>query len=172
MPRKVGSGKGDRHRIQFAYNADREMPIGVVLRYLIDNPQFTSRDGKHMGLDAMAAFWKPFAYQEFTDASEDDLKRIAREAIEALSAQIALISSTFDVEPPPLNAEAQQEQLKGLIQQSVTEAMLTLVESGAIALSPSGQQGKSSRPSEPLEGVDFDEDAIFGNLLENQSTLA
>jgi hypothetical protein len=35
-----------------------------------------------------------------------------------------------------------------------------------------GQHGKSSRPSEPLEGVDFDEDAIFGNLLENQSTLA
>ena len=99
MPRKAGTGtKSDRQRIQFAYNADREMAIGVVFRYLIDNPLMSSREGKHKGLDAMSAFWKPFAYQECTEANEEELQVLAREAMEALAHQIALISSTFGVE--------------------------------------------------------------------------
>jgi hypothetical protein len=76
------------------------MAIGVVFRYLIDNPLMSSREGKHKGLDAMSAFWKPFAYQACTDATEEDLQVLAREAMEALAHQMALISSTFGVEPP------------------------------------------------------------------------
>lgn len=171
MPRKAGTGtKSDRQRIQFAYNADREMPIGVVFRYLIDNPRLSSREGKHKGLDALSAFWKPFAYQDCTDMSEDELKVLAREAMEALSHQMALISSTFEVEMPETELGPPQEQLQALIQQAVTVAMLNLVESGAIAMPQASRQG-TALPSAP-EGVDFDEDALLGGLLDEQDKVA
>lgn len=171
MPRKAGTGtKSDRQRIQFAYNADRDMPIGVVLRYLIDNPRFSSREGKHKGLDAIAAFWKPFAYQAFTDASEETLQALAREAIEALTHHMALIRNTFGVEIPQPEAGPQHAELKEMIQQAVTAAMLNLVESGAIAMPPASPQRAST--ASPLDGVEFDEDSLFGDLLENQAQVA
>ena len=171
MPRKVGTGtKGDRQRIQFAYNADRERPIGVVFRYLIDNPHGSSREGKHKGLDAMSAFWKPFAYQDCTDISEEALKVLAREAMEALSHQMALISRTFGVEMPEMELGRPQEQLQELIQQAVTAAMVNLLESGAIA-TPQTSRPEASMPLPP-EGVDFDEDALFGGLLDEQDKVA
>lgn len=163
MPRKAGTGtKSERQRIQFAYNADREMAIGVVFRYLIDNPLMSSREGKHKGLDAISAFWKPFAYQACTDASEEDLHALAREAMEALAHQMALISSTFGVEPPKPENTPQQQQLQEMIQQAVTAAMLNLVESGAIAMPQSYPSGGSATPA-PLEGVGVD-DAMFAGL--------
>jgi hypothetical protein len=162
MPRKAGTGtKSDRQRIQFAYNADREMAIGVVFRYLIDNPLMSSREGKHKGLDAMSAFWKPFAYQECTDSTEEDLQVLAREAMEALAHQMALISSTFGVEPPKTENTPQQEQLQEMIQQAVTAAMLNLVESGAIVMPQSSPIRYLQRCS--AEGVNVD-DAMFAGL--------
>ena len=163
MPRKAGTGtKSDRQRIQFAYNADREMAIGVVFRYLIDNPLMSSREGKHKGLDAMSAFWKPFAYQACTDATEEDLHALAREAMEVLAHQMALISSTFGVEPPKPENTPQQEQLQEMIQQAVTAAMLNLVESGAIAM-PQSQPSSGSATPASIEGVGVD-DAMFAGL--------
>ncbi|WP_035984356.1 hypothetical protein [Leptolyngbya sp. KIOST-1] len=163
MPRKAGTGtKSDRQRIQFAYNADREMAIGVVFRYLIDNPLMSSREGKHKGLDAMSAFWKPFAYQACTDATEEDLHALARESMEALAHQMALISDTFGVEPPKTENTPQQEQLQEMIQQAVTAAMLNLVESGAITMPQSHPSGGSATPAS-LEGVGVD-DAMFAGL--------
>ncbi|MEL6385291.1 MAG: hypothetical protein AAFQ89_23065 [Cyanobacteria bacterium J06626_18] len=171
MPRKVGTGtNGDRQRIQFAYNADRERPIGVVFRYLIDNPHVSSREGKHKGLDAMAAFWKPFAYQDCTDIAEADLQNLAREAIEVLMHQVALISQTFGVAMPEAERGPSQEQLQDMIQQAVTAAMVNLLESGAIA-TPQTSRPEASVPLPP-EGVDFDEEALFGGLLDEQDKVA
>jgi hypothetical protein len=169
MPRKAGTGtKSDRQRIQFAYNADREMAIGVVFRYLIDNPLMSSREGKHKGLDAMSAFWKPFAYKECTEATEEELQVLAREAMEALAHQIALISSTFGVEPPKTETTPQQEQLQEMIQQAVTAAMLNLVESGAIVMPQTQSSGAST--TAPTEGVDVNDGMFVGLLNETTPT--
>ena len=67
--------------------------------------------------------------------------------------------------PGPQHAE-----LKEMIQQAVTAAMLNLVESGAIAMPPASPQRAST--ASPLDGVEFDEDSLFGDLLENQAQVA
>ncbi|NJL47099.1 MAG: hypothetical protein HC929_05805 [Leptolyngbyaceae cyanobacterium SM2_5_2] len=114
----------------------------------------------------MSVFWKPFAYQACTDATEEDLQVLAREAMEALAHQITLISSTFGVEPPKTETTPQQEQLQEMIQQAVTAAMLNLVESGAIVM-PQGHQSAASTATQP-EGVLVD-DALFAGLLTDKT---
>ena len=166
MPRKAGTGtKSDRQRIQFAYNADREMPIGVVFRYLIDNPLMSSREGKHKGLDAISAFWKPFAYQDCTEASEVELQTLAREAIEALSHQIELISSTFGVKGQVAEALPPEDQLQAMIQRAVAAAMvnLSLTGTGKAIASP---ETESVPPEDDVTGISFDEDSTLGTLLD------
>jgi hypothetical protein len=173
----------DRQRIQFAYNADCEMPIGKVFQYLLKNDLMPSREGKHKGLDAMSAFWKPFAYQENGQVSEG-VGAIARESIEALTRQIDLIRETFGVEKP--ESPSNTTDLKQEIQTVVTEVVQNLIANGAIpasmtgavvtqstqnALSPSGRS--STNASTPThEGVDFDEDALLGGLFDSAEIAA
>jgi hypothetical protein len=170
----------DRQRIQFAYNADCEMPIGKVFQYLLKNDHMPSREGKHKGLDAMSAFWKPFAYQE----NGDEVGAIARESIEALTRQIDLIRETFGVEKP--ESLSNTTDLKQEIQTVVTEVVQNLMANGAIpaamtgtvvtqstqnALAPSGRS--STTTSDPIhEGVDFDEDALLGGLFDGAEIAA
>jgi hypothetical protein len=80
--RRVADRQNERQRIQFAFNADLDSAIGVLFSYLIKNPKAPSRAGKHKGVDAMLAFWKPFAYQEQGDLSAEEMKAIARESVE------------------------------------------------------------------------------------------
>lgn len=173
----------DRQRIQFAYNADCEMPIGKVFQYLLKNDHMPSREGKHKGLDAMSAFWKPFAYQENGQVSEEERGAIARESIEALTRQIDLIRETFSVEKP--ESSSNTTDLKQEIQAVVTEVVQNLMANGAIpasmtgavvtqstqtALPPSGRS--SINASSTHEGVDFDEDALLGGLFDNSEIAA
>jgi hypothetical protein len=173
----------DRQRIQFAYNADCEMPIGKVFQYLLKNDLMPSREGKHKGLDAMSAFWKPFAYQD-SQASDEERGAIARESIEALTRQIDIIRETFGVEKP--ESPSNTTDLKQEIQMVVTEVVQNLLANGAIpasmtgtvvtqstqnALAPSGRS--STNASTPIhEGVDFDEDALLGGLFDNSEIAA
>jgi hypothetical protein len=170
----------DRQRIQFAYNADCEMPIGKVFQYLLKNDLMPSREGKHKGLDAMSAFWKPFAYQE----NEEERGAIARESIEALTRQIDLIRETFGVEKP--ESPSHTTDLKQEIQTVVTEVVQNLIENGAISASMTGavvtQSTQTALPpsgrSSPIastpthEGVDFDEDALLGGLFDSAEIAA
>jgi hypothetical protein len=173
----------DRQRIQFAYNADCEMPIGKVFQYLLKNDLMPSREGKHKGLDAMSAFWKPFAYQD-GQVSEEERGAIARESIEALTRQIDLIRETFGVEKP--ESPSNTADLKQEIQTVVTEVVQNLMANGAIPASMTGTvvtqstqtalppEGRSSTiASTPThEGVDFDEDALLGGLFDNSEIAA
>ena len=99
----------DRQRIQFAFNADRDTPIGRVFKYLLKSDKLPSRKGKLKGIDAMSAFWRPFAYQEDEQLSEDEKKAIARESVEALTHQIDLIRDTFDLERSQTSREFKEE---------------------------------------------------------------
>jgi hypothetical protein len=176
MPRKAQPPKEERQRIQFAYNADVDSPTGVLFQYLIKNERARSREGKHKGIDAISAFWKPFAYQEQGQLSPEELKAIAREAVEQLSKQVLLISETFGLEAAtkPKAVEMKQE-----IRAAVTEAMQQMLASGAFAAAatttppePSKARKQSRGNSEELEGVDFDEDALLGDLLDDATIAA
>jgi hypothetical protein len=174
MPRKRSpDSTDDRQRIQFAYNADCEMPIGKVFQYLLKNDHMPSREGKHKGLDAISAFWKPFAYQD-GQVSDDEVGAIARESIEALTRQIDLIRETFGVKQP--ESLSNTSDLKQEIQMAVTEVVQNLMANGAIPASMTGAvvaqstQAISSTPSH--EGVDFDEDALLGGLFDSAEIAA
>ena len=160
-----------RQRIQFAYNADLDSAVGETFQYLLKNPHFPSRTGKHKGSDAMMAFWKPFAYQEQRDLSETELKAIAQESIIALTQQIELICETFELEQS--QATAVTPDLKQEIRQAVSEAMQQLLATGAtIPTAQITQNAASSSDGHDAEGVDFDEDALFGDLLDDAAIAA
>ena len=178
MPRKRQANT-ERQRILFSYNADLDKPIGVVFEYLIQNEQIPARLGKHKGLEAMSAFWQPFAYQAMQDLSEDELQGMARESVAALSRQIELICQTFGIESPQ-SAQVSPE-LKQAIQQTMGEVLQQFIVTGVLASQGGDQQVSAEDPevSEAIpqnEGVDFDEAAALGELalgeIIEQSELA
>ncbi|MFG6100931.1 hypothetical protein U2F10_01680 [Leptothoe sp. EHU-05/26/07-4] len=175
MPRKRQANT-ERQRILFSYNADLDKPIGVVFEYLIQNEQIPARLGKHKGLEAMSAFWQPFAYQAMQDLSEDELQGMARESVAALSRQIDLICQTFGIESPQ-SAQVSPE-LKQAIQQTMGEVLQQFIVTGVLASQGGDQQVSAEEPSEVSEaipqneGVDFDESTALGELLDESDTVA
>ena len=184
MPRKRSpDSTSDRQRIQFAYNADCDTRIGEVFQYLLKSDKLPSRKGKHKGLDAMTAFWQPFACQENDGLSDEEKQAIALESIEALSQQIDLIRQTYGIEPPAAaNATIDPTQLKQEMRQVAAEVVQELVTGGAIAVSAA--QSATNQASQAIdaavterspnqtEGVDFDEDALLGGLFEGAEIAA
>jgi hypothetical protein len=174
MPRRrVADRQNERQRIQFAFNADLDSAIGVMFNYLIKNPKAPSRAGKHKGVDAMLAFWKPFAYQEQGDLSTEEMKAIARESVELLTRQAELIAETFEVESPKVSSSATPD-LRQEVRSAVSEAIQQLVSSGMMGTSakplPVAKQSLDSFGDG--EGVDFDEDALLGGLLDDAAIAA
>ena len=178
MPRKRSPDSiSDRQRIQFAFNADCDTHIGEVFRYLLKNEHMPSREGKLKGLDAISAFWRPFAYQENGQLGEEEKKAIARESIETLTRQIDLIRETFGVEKP--QASDTSTSLKQEVQTALSEALQTLIGNGDFSASKTG-----AATSQPIvattntaatsadEGVDFDEDALLGGLFDGSEIAA
>ena len=173
MPRKRSpDSTSDRQRIQFAFNADCGTHIGEVFRYLLKNEHMPSREGKLKGLDAISAFWRPFAYQEDGQLSEDEKSAIARESIEALARQIELIRDTFGLEKPQVSEDAD---LKQTVQSAVTEALQELMANGTLSASSTmttstttvgTPQATTSQTAPANEGVDFDEEALLGGLFD------
>jgi hypothetical protein len=171
MPRRrVADRQNERQRIQFAFNADLDSAIGVMFNYLIKNLKAPSRAGKHKGVDAMLAFWKPFAYQEEENLSAEEMNAIARESVELLTRQAELIAETFGVESPKSGAS----DLRQEVRLAVGEAIQQLVSSGIMGASaqplPVAKQNIDSFGD--IEGVDFDEDALLGGLLDDAAIAA
>jgi hypothetical protein len=120
-------------------------------------------------------------YQEWGRLSETELKAIARDSIEALARQMELISQAFGVERSGAIAASAQlkAQLKAEVRQAVQEALQELSNSGTIALSAQTTASNTDHlsaiaqpdPNE-MEGVDFDEDALLGDLFENVEIAA
>jgi hypothetical protein len=88
-------------RIQFAYYAYLQGPMGDVFKYLLRNRAHPTHKGKKMGLAAMAAFWKPFSAQAVLNLSEQEVRAIALNSITELQKQIELIRSTFNIPVAP-----------------------------------------------------------------------
>ena len=94
----------NRKRILFSFNVDLESPLGVVFQYLMHNPKMPSQMGKQKGVEAIAAFWRPFAFQMQGQVNDDELKVLARESLMTLQRQMELIAETFEVELPQSEA--------------------------------------------------------------------
>jgi hypothetical protein len=163
----------NRKRILFSFNVDLMTPIGVVFQYLMHNPQLPSRMGKQRGVEAMAAFWRPFAYQMQGETSEEELKVMARESMEALSRQIELIAKTFDVVPPHASRETINPALTDTIEKTVDRVMQKYLGEGSLGIVP--QQGlepetmavDATQLNPENITVNFSENEVFGEQFGN-----
>lgn len=160
-----------RQRVQFAFNADADSVVGAVFQYLIKNHRFSSREGKQKGIDAMLAFYKPFAYQGYGDISEGELVAMARDAVETLSRHIDLLCTTFELERPGAIAP----DLRTAIHQAITEALATesIQGLGAIAPKPSypglSESALADRQGS-LDGMDYS--TLLGDLQSHADAAA
>jgi hypothetical protein len=104
-------------RIQFAYYAYLQGPMGDVFKYLLRNRAHPTHKGKKMGLAAMAAFWKPFSAQAVLDLSDQEVRAIALNSITELQKQIELIRNTFNIPAAP--QELTKQDIEKMIEDSL-----------------------------------------------------
>ena len=75
-------------RVKFVYNAQFPAPTAVLVKYLVHNPHFTSRQGRQQGMNAMMAFYRPMAEEFHGEVSVSELQEMARHCVERLMKQI------------------------------------------------------------------------------------
>ncbi|NJL50069.1 MAG: hypothetical protein HC929_25100 [Leptolyngbyaceae cyanobacterium SM2_5_2] len=121
----------NRKRILFSFNVDLESALGVVFQYLMHNPKMPSQMGKQKGVEAIAAFWRPFAFQMQGQVNDDELKVLARESLMTMQRQMELIAETFEVELP--QAEAVTPELEVALERTVERVLQRYVGTGALS---------------------------------------
>jgi hypothetical protein len=162
-----------RQRVQFAFNADADSVVGTVFQYLIKNHRFSSREGKRKGVDAIVAFYKPFAYQG-SAVSEGELQAIARDAVELLSRQIELICSSFDLERSGTQSQPfSWNDLKAELRQTLSE----LLAAEMLRVHQESVESAIAIPDSLFaptadEEFNFDEDNLLGDLCSNAEAAA
>jgi hypothetical protein len=166
------TSKTIRQRIQFAFNTDADSVSGAVFQYLIKNHRFGSREGKRKGIDAMVAFYKPFAFQDKEGIGEEELRAIAQDAVEALSRQIELLCSTFGLERPDAIAPDLRSEIKQAIAAVLSEKAIQLGYE-APKMPPTVIAASLSNMGYPIrEEMILDEDALLGDLCSNAEAAA
>jgi hypothetical protein len=165
--------KSVRQRIQFAFNADADSVVGGVFQYLIKNHRFNSQEGKRKGIDAMVAFYKPFAHQNRSEVGEGELQAMAQDAVETLSRQIELLCGTFGVERPAAIAHDLKAEIKQAIAEVLTAETIRMYQEDP-ELQPMGTVSESLLTTEldAEEGGDFDDDALLGDLFSSAEAAA
>jgi hypothetical protein len=150
-----------RQRSTFLYSTEAGTALALLFAYLNGvSKTFTQREGKGRGIDAMSAFWMPYALrQKKVDSLE--LKQSARNSVEVLSRQIRAICQDFEVESP-FEGSYSGKQLEGLVQ--------ALIDRGA-SLPPPAIVSNADRPStftpasDDLREVIFvDDEDLLGDL--------
>lgn len=175
----VANRKANRQRIQFAFNADVDSVVGAVFQHLIKNHLFSSREGKRKGVDAMVAFYKPFAFQGREDVTDDELRSMAQDAIELLSRQIELLCGAFGVERPSAIALDLKTEIKEAIAETLTTESIRVHQdpshhpftSSVFDISSIADLSISDGRSSDGE-FDFDEDLMLGDLCSNAEAAA
>ena len=154
----------NRKRILFSFNVDLESALGIVFQYLMHNPKMPSQMGKQKGVEAIAAFWRPFAFQMQGQVNDDELKVLARESLMTLQRQMELIAETFEVELP--QSEAVTPQLEVALERTVERVLQRYVGAGALSQSatPALPTAAGVSSTDPMlvppgeEGVGFEMD--------------
>ncbi len=163
-------------RVKFVYNAQFPSPNAVVLDYLLNNPHFTSRQGRQQGMDAIAAFYRPLAEESVGDLSEPEVQEIARHCVEALAKQIDALCSRYKIDNP-LTASGQPP-----IDQGHLGKLEAVLENGFQAIASALRSGSlptvnsvasQTVPTDIEQGVVMDGNELgeLGKLLNDTDSL-
>jgi hypothetical protein len=86
------------NRIKFVYNAQFPTATAIVLDYLLNNPHFTSRQGRQKGMDAITAFYRPLAEEARGELTEEQVREVAKHCVELLSKHIDALCSRYQLD--------------------------------------------------------------------------
>lgn len=102
-PESAKQGEGSTEQVNFSFRCQpkRDSKYGVLLSYINeDSAELTRRERV---LNALAAFWLPFAYHHQGEISAEELQRLARSSIYQLQLHVQYLRDTFELsntEPP------------------------------------------------------------------------
>jgi len=105
-PELAKQGEGSTEQVNFSFRCQpkRDSKYGVLLAYINeDSAQLTRRERV---LNALAAFWLPFAYHHQGEISAEELQRLARSSIYQLQLHVQYLRDTFELADTNLPAYA------------------------------------------------------------------
>jgi hypothetical protein len=141
-------------RVKFIYNAQFPAPTAVLVKYLVHNPHFTSRQGRQQGMDAMMAFYRPIAEEFHGELSVSELQEMARHCVERLMKQIDELCDRYQIANPATKADTQTvgdlSQLESVLEQGFRRVAESFQAGGTVpqATAPSFEQGVEMDGSE------------------------
>jgi hypothetical protein len=166
-------------RVKFVYNAQFPSPNAVVLDYLLNNPHFTSRQGRQQGMDAIAAFYRPMAEEAVGDLPEAEVQEIARHCVEVLAKQIDALCGRYKIDNP-LTASGQATidqgdfgKLEAVLEQGL-QAIASALHARSFSTDAALTSGYNATSSLDIEqGVIMDGDELgeLGKLLNDPDSL-
>ncbi|MDV2994918.1 MAG: hypothetical protein N4J56_004572 [Chroococcidiopsis sp. SAG 2025] len=102
-PESAKKGQGSTEQVNFSFRCQpkRDSKYGMLLAYINeDSAELTRRERV---LNALAAFWLPFAYHYQGEISPEELQRLARSSVYQLQLHVQYLRDTFELshtEPP------------------------------------------------------------------------
>lgn len=163
-------------RVKFVYNAQFPSPNAVVLDYLLNNPHFTSRQGRQQGMDAIAAFYRPLAEEAVGDLSEAEVQEIARHCVDVLAKQIDAMCSRYKIDNP-LSAAVQPALDQGdlgkleAVLENGFQAIASALRSGNLPTTSTVAPQTAAANIEQGVVMDGDELGELGKLLNDTDSL-
>ena len=105
-PESAKQSEGSTEQVNFSFRCQpkRDSKYGMLLSYINeDSAQLTRRERI---LNALAAFWLPFAYHHQVEISAEELQRLARSSIYQLQLHIQYLRDMFELSntDPPVYA--------------------------------------------------------------------
>jgi hypothetical protein len=154
-----------RSRSEFSYKTDAQTPLAQVFAYLNGklSSAFTLREGKQRAIDALLAFWKPYALKA-SQAQSEVVRDAAIASVAALSRHLQRICADFNVDSPcaPIEPVDFSDLLAALKSRAESTALASDLQDVAAARSPSSPI--SDRPATP-EMIFVNDEELLGDLL-------
>lgn len=154
-----------RNRSEFSYKTDAQTPLATVFSYLNGkfSRTFTQREGKQRAIDALLAFWRPYALRANKSGS-DEIREAAIASAEALYRQLQRICADFDVDSPCSANEAIDFSDLLAVLASRTEPLQNSVSSESQAQVPSHPWPANCGLS-TTEAIFVNDEELLGDLL-------
>jgi len=165
-------------RVKLVYNAQIDSPAGIILDYLLNNPHFTSRQGRQQAIDAIAAFYRPLAEEQRGARQQAELQEVARNCVEVLSKQIDVLCMRYQIEhpvnPPPSTASPESlDRLEHVLANGL-HAIAHALQTGSV-LPAAATAGEMPQPTINVgQGVRMEGNELgeLGLLLEDEASFS
>ena len=111
----------------FRHQPKKSSKSGLLLSYINADGADMTRSERVMR--PLAAFWLPFAYQHFSEASWEELQQLARAAVYQLKLHIQYLEDSFGLNgnsalSEPIQVEVQDDSAKGKLNSEEFEPFL------------------------------------------------